>query len=57
MIGQNRSIAQRHPMDFQQSAHRPSVFGCNHIGAGQNVQRAQSDVSGSPDGCGDKVQP
>lgn len=57
VIGYQRAVAQGDPVNIHQLARRSRVFCGDHIGSGQNIQRAQSYIARRADGCGDKIQP
>ena len=45
------------PVEFEELARGAGVLGGNHVGGGQNVERAQGNVAGIADRCGHEVQP
>ena len=57
VVGDERTIAERDAVDLHQLARGAGVFGGDHIGRGQNIQRAQGDIAGIADRGGDEVEP
>ena len=49
VVRDDLATAERYAMDFQEVAQGPRVFGHEHICPGQDVERAERDVTRSAD--------
>jgi len=57
VVGDQRPVVRRDAVDLHQVAQAAGILGRDHIGPGQQVERAQRDVARRADRRGDQVEP